>query len=142
MTQPLLQDWKELWPLTTVIVVMFSLVNVRECVSRTEHGVEKLLHAMVNWWVRSVMFLLCLFIAIICPPLAYSPYGPISYSPNTSPYLFGTQATYTVPCPPGEERRGGDDLRICFGNGHSTVGMWTGTAPICAGWQCTMSVFM
>ncbi len=60
MTQPLLQDWKGLRPLTTVIVVMFSLVNVRECVSRTECGVEKLLHAMVNWWIELVMFLLFL----------------------------------------------------------------------------------
>ena len=48
MTQPLLQDWKELQPLTTVIVVMFSLVDLREYVSRTKRGVEKLLHAMVK----------------------------------------------------------------------------------------------
>ena len=48
MTQPLLQDWKELQPLTYVIVVMFSLVDLREYVSRTKRGVEKLLHAMVK----------------------------------------------------------------------------------------------
>ena len=48
MTQPLLQDLKGLQPLTTVMVVMFSLVNVREYVSRTERGVEKLLHVTVK----------------------------------------------------------------------------------------------
>ena len=63
----------------------------------------------------------------------------ILYSPNTSPYLFGSQATYTVTCPPGQERRGGNDVRICSGDGHSTIGVWTGTAPVCAGWQCTMN---
>ncbi len=73
-------------------------------------------------------------VAITCPPLADSLYGLISYSTNTSPYLFGTQATYTITCPLGQERSGGDDVRICLGDGHSTVGVWTGTAPICAGW--------
>ncbi|XP_064386521.1 uncharacterized protein LOC135335055 isoform X2 [Halichondria panicea] len=75
--------------------------------------------------------------AIICPPVADSPYGSISYSPNTSPYLIGTNARYTVTCPPGQERRG-DGGRNCFGDGSSTMGAWTGTAPICAG----QSVFL
>ncbi|XP_064386538.1 sushi, von Willebrand factor type A, EGF and pentraxin domain-containing protein 1-like isoform X2 [Halichondria panicea] len=69
---------------------------------------------------------------IVCPPLADSPYEPISYSPKTSPYLIGTQAMYMVTCPPGQERRGGNDVRICVRDGRSTVGVWTGTAPICA----------
>ena len=30
-------------------------------------------------------------------------------------------------------------MRICLGDGHSTIGVWTGTAPVCAGWQCTMN---
>ena len=47
MAQPLLQDWKEPQPLTTVILVMFDLVKRREYVSRTEPGVEMLLLAMV-----------------------------------------------------------------------------------------------
>ncbi len=48
MTQPLLLDWKELQPLTGVVVLVFALVNLVEYVSRTESGVEKLLHAMVK----------------------------------------------------------------------------------------------
>ncbi len=55
MTQPLLQDWKEPQPLTTVILVVFSLVNVRECVSRPELGVEMLLLATV-WCKEHVLF--------------------------------------------------------------------------------------
>ncbi len=31
----------------------------------------------------------------------------------------------------------GDRTRICTGNGHSAVGVWSGVAPVCAGWQCT-----
>ncbi|XP_064386052.1 sushi, von Willebrand factor type A, EGF and pentraxin domain-containing protein 1-like [Halichondria panicea] len=70
--------------------------------------------------------------ATICPPLADSPYGSLFYSPNKSPYLYGTQATYTITCPPGQNRSRGNDVRICVGDGRSTVGAWTGTAPICA----------
>ncbi len=76
------------------------------------------------------LFLVHVSIAIICPPLD-SPYGSISYSPNTSLHLIGTQAMQTLTCPPGEKSGGG--VRICMGDGRSTVGAWTGTAPICAG---------
>ena len=41
---------------------------------------------------------------------------------------------YTVVCPPGQERSGGDGVRICLGDGQTTVGAWTETAPVCAGW--------
>ena len=47
MTQPFLQDWKELRLLTHVIVVMFALVDLLECASLIECGVEKLLLATV-----------------------------------------------------------------------------------------------
>ncbi len=56
MTQPLLQDWKELQPLTHVMVIVFSLVKRREYVSRTEPGVEMLLLAMV-WCKEPVLFI-------------------------------------------------------------------------------------
>ena len=48
MTQPFLLDWKELLPLTVVMVLVFALVDLVEYVSRTERGVENLLHAMVK----------------------------------------------------------------------------------------------
>ncbi len=48
MTQPLLQDWKELEPLTSVVLLVFALVDLIEYVSRTERGVEKLSHVMVK----------------------------------------------------------------------------------------------
>ncbi len=56
MTQPLLQDWKEPQPLTTVILVMLALVNRRGYVSRTELGVEMLLLATV-WCKEHVLFI-------------------------------------------------------------------------------------
>ena len=86
------------------------------------------------------MFSLCFLIAIICPPLADSPYGSISYSINTFPYLIRTQAMYTITCPPGQERRGISIFRVCTGDGRSIVGVWDGAAPVCAGWRCTDNI--
>ena len=42
---------------------------------------------------------------------------------------------YTISCPEGMERDGGDDVSICTGDGNSTsaVGVWSGTAPTCTG---------
>ncbi len=54
MTQPLLLDWKELQPLTGVMVLVFALVNLIKYVSRTERGVEKLLHAMVKNQIKII----------------------------------------------------------------------------------------
>ncbi len=63
------------------------------------------------------------------------PYGMITYLHvrEAPPFSYGTQATYTVTCPHGQERRGGDDMRTCTGDGRSTVGVWSGTFPVCAG---------
>ena len=70
----------------------------------------------------------------MCPPLPDHPYGSITYSSdNTPPYVFGTQAMYAVECPEGFERKGGDDVRTCTGDGSSPVGQWNGTAPNCTG---------
>ena len=43
-----LPDWKELWLLTAVILGMDCLVEQREHVSLTEHGVEGILIAKVQ----------------------------------------------------------------------------------------------
>ncbi len=40
---------------------------------------------------------------------------------------------YTISCPEGMERDGGDDVRTCTADENSTVGVWNGTAPTCAG---------
>ena len=85
------------------------------------------------------MFSFCFLIAIICPPLADSPYGLITYS-NTSPYLIRAQARYTITCPPGQETRGISIFRVCTGDGRSTVGVWDGAAPVCAGLRCTDNI--
>ena len=40
---------------------------------------------------------------------------------------------YVTVCPEGLERRGGDDVKNCTGDGSSQVGQWNGTAPNCIG---------
>ena len=40
---------------------------------------------------------------------------------------------YVAVCLEGLERRGGDDVRTCTGDGSSPVGQWNGTAPVCLG---------
>ncbi len=64
----------------------------------------------------------------------------ITYHHETPPFSYGTQATYSVSCPPELERSGGDDERTCIANGRSAVGVWSGAAPICAGLQCKRCV--
>ncbi|XP_064386678.1 E-selectin-like [Halichondria panicea] len=79
----------------------------------------------------------------ICQPLFPYPYGTIIYHHEIPPYSYGTRAQYVVSCPPKLERRGGDDVRTCTDNGNSAVGVWSGTAPICAGQfhgKCCMCV--
>ncbi len=73
--------------------------------------------------------------AITCPPLTH-PYGSVIYSSPRPPYPFGTQALlYEISCPEGTETRGGDYVRICTGDGSSAVGVWSGAAPVCAGYS-------
>ena len=38
---------------------------------------------------------------------------------------------YVTVCPESLERRGGDDVRTCTGDGGSPVGQWNGIAPVC-----------
>ncbi|XP_064386526.1 sushi, von Willebrand factor type A, EGF and pentraxin domain-containing protein 1-like isoform X2 [Halichondria panicea] len=71
-------------------------------------------------------------VRIICQPLFHYPYGMTTYHHEIPPYSYGTRARYNVSCPPELERSGGDDERTCTDNGHSVVGVWSGTAPICA----------
>ena len=64
-----------------------------------------------------------------------------TYHHEIPPYSYGTRARYNVSCPPKLERSGGDDERTCTDNGRSVVGVWSGTAPICAGLQCKCCVY-
>ncbi len=74
--------------------------------------------------------------AITCPPLTH-PHGSVLHFFPEPPYPFGTQAQYLrIACPEGTQRRGGNNVRNCTGDGHGTVGVWNGTAPICAGMYC------
>ncbi len=44
-----------------------------------------------------------------------------------------------IACPEGMERDGGDDVRTCTDVENSAVGVWNGTAPVCAGLQCLLT---
>lgn len=73
------------------------------------------------------------YIAIVCPLLSDAPFnGTVTYSPHNN-RSFGSQATYSVNCPEGYERNGGDDVRVCTGDGTTNIGEWNGTAPVCSG---------
>ncbi len=50
---------------------------------------------------------------------------------NDPPHYYGSQAIYETNCSTGQERRGGDDVRTCTGDGDSATGEWNGTAPVC-----------
>ncbi len=54
----------------------------------------------------------------------------IVYS-TTPPFNFGTIAMYQ--CNDGYSLASGDSERTCTGDGTSTVGQWSGTAPVCSG---------
>ena len=70
--------------------------------------------------------------AIMCPDLADPVNGDIMFSlDNTAPYAFATTATYQ--CDVGFGRTGGNEVRTCGGDGSSTTGEWSGTAPTCEG---------
>ena len=82
------------------------------------------------------------YTAITCPPLTH-PHGSVLHFSSGPPYPFGTQARYsTISCPEDTQKRGGNYLRNCTGDGHSTVGVWNGTAPVCAGMYCINIIIM
>ena len=70
-----------------------------------------------------------IFVAVTCSALSTDVNGVISYSPDTSePFDFGTRATYS--CTEGFYLPvGGNIERMCEGDGSSTSGVWSGTAP-------------
>ncbi|XP_064386533.1 sushi, von Willebrand factor type A, EGF and pentraxin domain-containing protein 1-like isoform X2 [Halichondria panicea] len=77
---------------------------------------------------------------ITCPPLTH-PHGSVLHFSPGPLYPFGTQARYLmISCPGGMEERGVNDLRTCTGDGHSTMGVWNGTAPVCAGQPLFLSL--
>ncbi len=59
--------------------------------------------------------------------------GMIIYSSGstTPPFDYGTTATYQ--CNNGYSLASGDRVRTCTSNGTSSVGQWSGTAPVCSG---------
>ncbi len=76
----------------------------------------------------------------MCPPLTH-PHVLVIYSSPGPSYSFGTRADYMmISCPEGTETRGGDNVRNCSGDGSSIVGVWSGAAPVCAGWQMLNSM--
>ena len=88
--------------------------------------------------VFSCHVVLLLFIIIItvitCPRLPDHTHTSITYSTDTTPpFTIGTRAMYTINCPEGMERDGGDDVRTCTSDGNSIIGVWNGSAPTCTG---------
>ncbi len=75
------------------------------------------------------------FTVITCPSLTDHSHTSIIYlrDNTTPPFPYGTRANYTINCPEGMERDGGDDVRTCTADENSAVGVWSGTAPTCTG---------
>ncbi len=74
-------------------------------------------------------FIMIMHAGIICPSLEKDQDITVNFQ---DPPYYGTQAMYETNCPTGQERRGGDDVITCTGDGSSATGVWSGTAPICA----------
>ncbi len=68
------------------------------------------------------------FVAITCSALAQIINGTISYESST--FGFGSSATHS--CMDGFFLSG-SSTRRCEGDGSSTSGIWSGSAPICTG---------
>ena len=69
--------------------------------------------------------------AITCSPLSSINNGGVTYNPDsTSPFSFGTMATYS--CHEGFGLKG-ENILICGGDGKSVDGHWNGSTPECAG---------
>ena len=77
------------------------------------------------------MFIIIIFVAIMCTDLPTPDNGQVSYaSDTTAPYDFGTEATYVCNSGFGIV---GSRTRMCTGNNSTTIGTWTVTAPTCEG---------
>ena len=71
---------------------------------------------------------------IMCTDLPPPDYGQINYSTDpTSPYDFGTMATYN--CDSGFGLVGGK-TQTCSGNSSTVVGFWIGVLPTCERTLC------
>ncbi len=80
------------------------------------------------------------YTAITCPDLSGPANGQVTFATDTTvPYDFGTVATYT--CGTGFGLSG-DMTRTCGGDGSSTTGMWSATAPTCEGKQLMIMPFL
>ena len=70
-------------------------------------------------------------VAIVCSTLNEIANGLIAYSSDTvSPFDFGTTATYS--CDEGFFLEG-NSTQTCEGDGSRVDGVWSGSAPVCAG---------
>ncbi len=74
-----------------------------------------------------------------CPDIDNPDNGRINFAlDSTAPFDNGTIATYD--CDLGYQPEGGDRERVCVENGFSEIGVWRGTAPVCAGMcSCVIS---
>lgn len=82
-----------------------------------------------------VSLFIYLNVAITCPPLPFPVLNvdQILYDavPNPINYPFETAAEYR--CNEGFELVSGDQVRTCYENGNSTIGIWSGVEPVCQG---------
>ncbi len=73
-----------------------------------------------------------LSIEITCPELVVPENGYTAFSTDLdAPYDLGVTATYS--CADGFSMENGDSERTCGYDGGSTVGQWSGDAPVCVG---------
>ena len=68
--------------------------------------------------------------AIACPTLTNPANGQVTFSNTGPPYALGTVATYS--CSLGEGLTG-NATRVCQNSDGTSVGGWSGTAPVCGG---------
>ncbi len=73
-----------------------------------------------------------LFPEIRCPSLDMLLNGQINYTTDeASTYRFRAAAFHS--CDLGYTLAGGNDTRVCLGNGTSVIGFWSGHEPHCEG---------
>ncbi len=79
-----------------------------------------------------IIFLVHIIDHVCLDPLQIANGQIVFSNDTTSPFDFGTLATYT--CDTGFSLVGeSDGTRTCSGDGSSPVGMWTGDIPTCIG---------
>ena len=80
---------------------------------------------------HSLCYLHHLSAVITCSSLPDPTNARISFSVSSTPYSFGTMASYR--CVSGFGLSRGDATRTCEGDGSSPTGVWSGVVPSCGG---------